>query len=192
MKKTLLWTLLALPAAALLAQFPSSAEKLSATLDVKVAAGSNKSLHINKGSDYGGVTDNTKEDVHKMAISIDAGTLMHAPFDAQIEWFFLEKDLKTKRDHIFDHGSKTVTLKSGVDVQFDAVSKEVKSSVTKEFVYGMPELSPKVSGAKPNGWIVRITAGGNTLVVRASTPSLEDIANDPAQFSKLQTPERHK
>jgi hypothetical protein len=184
MKKHLLLLLLALTATGLPAQMPSPAETPSATLDVKESRGTNKEVRSVKGNDYERRA-NVKQDIRTVALTITAGTLGHAPFSAQVEWYFIEKDLQTKRDHVFDHGSKTVTLKAGADVQFDAVSKQLKSSVTNDLIYGMSELTPKVSGGKPNGWIVRVSANGNVLVVRGSTPSLEEAGNNPGLLEKL-------
>jgi len=185
MKKSLFWMLFAFPAAALFAQFPPPAEKPTAYLDVKLSAGENKSSHSYHG-DINKVGDSTRQNVRSMAISITAGTLMHSPLDARIEWFFVAKDLAKKNDFIFDHGTKDVTFKGGLVEQFDAVSKDIESTVTNETIYGMSELTPKLTGAKPDGWIVRITAGGAVLDMRASSSALEDAANDPDQLQKLQ------
>jgi len=178
--------LFAFPAAALFAQLPSPAEQPSAYLDVKLSAGENKTSHSFHGN-LDTRADSTKQNVRSMAISITAGTLMHSPLDARIEWFFVAKDLAKKEDFVFDHGTKDVTFKGGSVEQFDAVSRDIKSAATNETIYGMSELTPKMSGAKPDGWIVRITAGGAVLDMKASSSALEDAANDPDQLEKLQS-----
>ena len=185
MKKAVLSVLVALHSAVLLAQFATPAEKPTAYLDVKEAAGENKFIHSAHG-DIDKYASTTEQSVKRTAISISAGTLMHSPLSAHIEWYFIAKDLVRKRDYVFDKGGRDVSFQGGNVVEFDAVSKDISSSVTHETAYGMSELHPKIAGSKPDGWIVRILSGDTVLDMRASTPLLEDVANDPIEFQKLQ------
>lgn len=161
-------------------------EKPSAYLEVKLAAGHNKVSHTFHAT--GAVEAATKQNSRQMAITITAGTLMHSPLDATVEWFFVGKDLAKKKELIFDRGKRDISILAGGFQEFDAVSKEVKSSSTNESLYGMAEPSAKLSGLKPDGYIVRIVQAGAVLALRASTPFLETAAQDPVQFKQLSSP----
>ena len=114
-------------------------EKPSAYLDVKLIPGQNKVMRSTHG-DLDAMGDTTKQNVRKMAIAITAGTLMHSPLSAEVDWFFIAKDLATKKNYIFDGGTQQITIAAGGTQDLAEESKDLKSTVTQSTIYGMSEL----------------------------------------------------
>ena len=116
-------------------------------------------------------------------VRITVANLQSVPADYWVEWQFLAKDLATKKNYVYDHGTSQVLLTGGSLTNFDVQSKPVAESEVQRFesdeddngntiVY--PAGNREKSGAKPVGYIFSVKAQGQVVAVEASDRDLKE------------------
>jgi hypothetical protein len=125
----------------------------------------------------------------KMTVEIRARNFAAAPADAQLEWYFIARDLQSKKPYVWDQGTRELKLAAGSEQKETVESAELYQTTTKTsenhplpaYIGQTPRYQASSSkqewGAKPYGWIVRMRAGGRVVLVRASSNDLETMAS---------------
>jgi hypothetical protein len=149
-------------------------------LDVK-NVGSAKQGYTSSYSYYGGYW---RDYMRTTQIEAEVGTFSQQPLNLKLEWFFVGKQLAGGQRIIVSRGDQEITVKSGPVVRVRLASEAVRGVESRSHYYYYNDRY--VSGAKPDGWVVRVVSkDGKTLVHRASSAQLTEFFRDPAQFDVL-------
>lgn len=133
----------------------------------------------------------------KMSVEVRARNFSAVPAEAHLEWFFIAKDLQSKKPYVWDHSRREVSLAAGSEQKETAESTELYQATTQKSesrpVQGLIGQTPRYQqssskqewGAKPYGWIVRLWSGDRLLKVQASSNDLEAMARDLDPLPKV-------
>ncbi len=175
----------------------------SLSMDVKQTASGGSSSNQNNvkdqpGGQPGGPVaeqqhlSSTHEQKTGVSLSVEVRNLAPAADQAKLEYYFFGKPMEKGDQFIFDSGSKDVSVNPAGRQTFDLQSSELEAReernahINKGAVKGkaiQPKTSEKKTGAKVAGWMVRLTADGQVLQVRASSPTFETLGKNDAQLS---------
>ena len=114
---------------------------------------------------------------------------------ARIEWFFVAKDEGSSSIYVWDSGEREVPVAAVGQARELVSSTDLVSSVTRTVTQtnvGTPQ-NPQIrststdqkTGARPNGWIVRMFVDGQLARVQASSATLEQLGRDSDQLKGL-------
>ena len=113
---------------------------------------------------------------------------------ARIEWFFVAKD-EGSSIYVWDSGEREVPVAAVGQARELVSSTDLVSSVTRTVTQtnvGTPQ-NPQIrststdqkTGARPNGWIVRMFVDGQLARVQASSATLEQLGRDSDRLKGL-------
>lgn len=122
----------------------------------------------------------------KSLLEVRARNLSAAPVEARLEWFFVARNVETKKNYVWDQGQRNLSLPSGSERVEMVESAELARSMTKSTTMGTLvdakgkssttfTTSSHESGSRPYGWIVRMWAGGRMVQVRTSSTEMEAL-----------------
>ena len=114
---------------------------------------------------------------------------------ARIEWFFVAKDEGSSSIYVWDSGEREVPVAAVGQARELVSSTDLVSSVTRTVTQtnvGTPQ-NPQIrststdqkTGARPNGWIVRMFVDGQLARVQASSATLEQLGRDSDRLKGL-------
>ncbi len=149
----------------------------SVTIDVADAGGDTSTT--NKWRTYYGSGARTQAVTRELSLRVR--NMSAAPGEFEIEWFFVGKETSGSKQFLYDKGSRPLLLKPGAFETFAIESKEL-SNYRYHSAYSNYRYK---SGDKPAGWIVRAKVGDEVVRVKASSPQLEQLEKDKAQFDKF-------
>lgn len=104
-----------------------------------------------------------------------------------MEWFFVARDVQSKKSYVWDQGQKILSLPAGAEQtevveSTELVRTSAKSSRTDllkdpygQVVGASITHSSSETGARPYGWIVRMWNGDRLVQVRTSSNDLQAL-----------------
>jgi len=118
------------------------------------------------------------------------------PLSYTVEWFFIAEDKNTREEWVFDYGSKPITsIEQIFDVASLPVAEHRRTSVSTSLAGTQTDYNGNIpvststthsaSGAKIEGWIVRLRENGKVIKDEASLSELKDAANTHAVATML-------
>ena len=129
------------------------------------------------------------------ALEIEVRNIASQPDSARLEWFFVAKDEGSDSIYVWDHGQREVAVPAVGQAKEIVSSTDLTSSVTRTVTRTnsgttanpliRTTTTEKKSGARPNGWIVRMFVDGQLARVRASSGTLEQLGRNSAQLSGI-------
>lgn len=137
--------------------------------------------HHQKLTDTGATTESAFNRTATLRVTVN--NLQSAPADCLVEWQFLAKDLATRQNYVYDHGTNQVALNGGASTTFDVQSKPLGENDIQKFDYdeddnGNPILiedgNRKKSGAKPAGYVFLLKVRGKLIAVEVSDSELKE------------------
>ena len=139
--------------------------------------------------------ENTQTHESKSRVEVVVRNLGAAPAQAHFDWFFIARDVQSRREYVWDQGQRDVPLNAGAQKKELLESKPVTETTRQKTEYTQPsgagpqqaqqQSSKDQTGARPFGWIVRLVEGERVLQVQASSNDLESVGRDQARLSKL-------
>jgi hypothetical protein len=152
-------------------------------------------LDGNSGMSYANA-DNKQTHQSKIRLEVHMHNMGVAPANVRLEWFFVAKDVNSKREYIWDNGQMDTALTGGADHLEMLESTNLTQTSEQQFstqartVLGQTQVtqisSADHSGGQPAGWIVRMWAGDQLVRVRGSSSNFEDIGRDQKQLQTMQ------
>ncbi len=124
-------------------------------------------------------------------LEIQVRNLSREADTAHFEWFFLAKGVAVERTYVWDKGERDVPVPPASQKKETVESEELASTITRTTTgsttssSSSSHTSEKKTGARPYGWIVRMSVGGKLVKVQSSNGEIDKIARDPAQFDQL-------
>lgn len=129
----------------------------------------------------------------KMLVELRAHNFSATPAETRLEWFFVARDLQSKKYYVWSRGDRQLSLAGGAEQTEMAESTELARTTTKTTEIGIVtnafgqtigntfHSSKSETGARPYGWIVRMWANGHLVQVRTSSNHLEAMGrlSDP-------------
>jgi hypothetical protein len=101
------------------------------------------------------------------------------PGPGRVEWFFLARETQSDVVWCYDQGTEDVWLDPAKPVSFQKTSRELKTTTSHR------RGSVREAGHRPEGYVVRVIAGGQTVALVASSRNLETLARDPKRWSAV-------
>ncbi len=101
------------------------------------------------------------------------------PGPGRVEWFFLARETQSDVVWCYDQGAEDVWLDPAKPVSFQKTSRELKATTSHRWG------SVREAGHRPEGYVVRVIAGGQTVALVASSRNLETLARDPKRWSAV-------
>ena len=114
-----------------------------------------------------------KDHYRSIEVEIKMNNMLRDDLPLKVEWYFISRSLTDGHQNIFDSGSKDIVCKAGTQEVFSVESAELKSTVVTWGTCGYGGVRKDKSGAKIDGYIVRVLYGSNVLDVAASSKPLE-------------------
>jgi hypothetical protein len=126
--------------------------------------------------------------------------LAEYPDTAHFDWFFIARTVYGRRLVIWDQGERDIPVQPHQTTSERMESKDLLAERTRETrfdstrydysdgssnVVTTPVTSQELSGAHPEGWIVRMFVDGKLAKVQASSPPLEAVGGNPAQLDAM-------
>jgi hypothetical protein len=160
------------------AQTPGVETSKSVFLDVVQSNGSSKT--VNQWRDIAGNYSQTKTSSKELTITVR--NMSALPGEFNIEWYFFGKPANGTGRFLYDKGSKTVKIAPGAFETFPVESKELSNRTVRDYYYYGYNYT---SGDKAEGWLIRAKVGEEVVRLKASSPTLEQLASDEAGFTRL-------
>jgi hypothetical protein len=161
------------------AQAPATSR--SVFLEAMESAGDSKTT--NNWRTYSGSYDKTKVATRELAITV-RNMSQTLPGKFTIEWYFIGKPTNGTRRFLYDQGNKEITLAPSAFEKIAVESKELSSRTVRDSYYYSYGYNYK-SGDKPDGWIIRAKVNGEVVRVKASSPQLELLEKNKAEFEQF-------
>ena len=143
-------------------------------------------------------------------IELQVRNVSRRPGLAHMDWFFVAQSVSGGGLFVWDKGERDVSLDAGAE-RAETIESSGLDQATKTETHGervtvpgssgrspagysysrgpttviTPVTSQERSGARPNGWIVRMFVEGKLVKVQASSNPLEVIGRDSAQLENL-------
>jgi hypothetical protein len=144
------------------------------------------------GEDYW----STRDRESRVGIDIDVHNFSRVPATVRVQSLFFAKGVSGGSPVLLNSTVQDLTIPAGDHQGLNASSATVTNSTDRTFSKGTnPDpngYSPLVwsaanvtGGAKVYGWIVQVLAGDKSVAMRASTPTLEQIARNPDALAKI-------
>jgi len=132
----------------------------------------------------------------KSRVEVIVRNLSTVPAQPRVDWFFVAREIPSRREYVWDQGQKDVSLAPGSEEKEMLESKPLAQTTRRKTEFSRPQNFPgsqqiqpqsstEQSGGRPSGWIVRMWDGEQLLRVQASSSDLETVGRDPALLSKL-------
>lgn len=131
----------------------------------------------------------------RSALEIQVRNVASKPDSARLEWFFVAKDEGSDNFYVWDNGQREVSVPAVGYAKELVSSTDLTSSVTRTVTRtnSGTTANPMIrtttteqkSGARPNGWIVRMFVDGQLARVQASSGMLEQLGRDSARLNGL-------
>lgn len=158
------------------AQEPATSK--SVFLDAVESAGDSKTT--NNWRTYDGSYSKTRVASRELAITIRNMSAIPGKFT--IEWYFVGKPAGGTRRFLYDKGTRDVTLAPSAYEKITVESKDLTSNSVRDYYwYGYSYKS----GDRPDGWILRAKVGDEVVRVKASSPQLEQLEKNKAEFERF-------
>jgi hypothetical protein len=140
--------------------------------------------------------ESTQTHENKSQVEVVARNLSTAPAQAHFDWFFVARDVQSRREYVWDQGQRDVPLAPGIEHRELLESAPVVETNRQKTEYTKPtnstglqrmqqQSSMEESGGRPFGWIVRLWDGDHLVQVQASSNDLEIIGRNPPLMTKL-------
>jgi len=140
--------------------------------------------------------DSTQTQENKSQVEIVVRNLSTMAVQAHFDWFFVAREVQSRREFVWSQGQRDVPLTPGVEHTELLESTPLVETTRRKTEYTKPanstalqqvqqQSSTEQSGARPFGWIVRLWDGKQLVQVQASSLDLEFVGRDPAQMGKL-------
>lgn len=160
-----------------LAQAQAPGASKSVFIDVAEAAGDAKTL--DRWRSYYGSVSQTKASTRQLGLTVR--NMSAVPGEFEIEWYFVGKPAAGTRRFLYDKGTKRVSLAPGTFEKFAVESKELTNHRYNSVYSGYSYKS----GDKADGWIIRAKVGEEVVRVKASSPQLEQLEKNKAEFDRF-------
>jgi hypothetical protein len=148
-------------------------------LEVKNVASGKSTGSYSWADGYGSYWKNF---VRSTRLEAEVGTFSANLLDLKLQWFFVGKQLATNRRVLISKGEQPIKLKNGPAAKIVLASEPVNSQEVRYAFYG----GRYASGARPEGWVVRVVNdAGTQFAIRTSPANLADVFKDPAQVEAL-------
>ncbi|EDY21159.1 hypothetical protein CfE428DRAFT_1452 [Chthoniobacter flavus Ellin428] len=135
---------------------------------------------VNHWRDISGDYSQTKTSSKELDITVR--NMSQLPGEFEIEWYFFGKPANGSGRFLYDQGSKKISVTPGAFLKVPVESKGLSAHTVRGYYwYGYNYTS----GDKADGWVIRAKVGDEVVRVKASNPLLEQMASDPAGFTKL-------
>ncbi len=156
------------------------------------AGGSSKSVFIDASESTGDskTTNNwrysdgsySKTKVATRELNITVRNMSALPGQFTVEWFFVGKPSSGTRRFLYDKGQRNVTLAPSAFEKISVESKELTSNSVRDYYYYGYSYK---SGDKPDGWIIRAKVGDEVVRVKTSSPQLDQLESNKAEFERF-------
>ena len=131
----------------------------------------------------------------RIVLEIQVRNMASKPDSARLDWFFMAKEEGNDKLYVWDHGQREVSVPAVGQAKEVVSSTELISSVTRTVTQtnsgtidkptSHTTANEKKTGARQNGWIVRMFVDGQLARVQASSGTLEQLGRNSAQLQGL-------
>ncbi len=140
--------------------------------------------------------ENVQTHESKSRVEVVVRNLSTVPAQARFDWFFVAREIPSRREFVWDQGQRDVSMTPGSEQKETLESKPLAETTRRKTEYTtqqnslnpqqvQQQSSTEQSGGRPSGWIVRMWDGDHLLQVQASSSDLEAIGHDPVRLGKL-------